>query len=92
MLVPVVVVVVVVVLLLLQQRLVNQQLSSSITKAIISPVVRDSLLSLSKTAYSKSKYSRLVVIFIENPLCLAVWLQTLFFYYNMRQNARTCKL
>ena len=63
----VVVVVVVVVLLLLQQRLVNQQFSSSITKAIISPVVSDSLLSLSSTAYKSSKYSRLVVIFIEIP-------------------------
>ena len=69
---PVVVVVVVVVrplLLLLQQRLLNQQLSNSIIKAIINTVVRDSLLSLSSTAYSKSKYRRLVVIFIENPLC-----------------------
>ena len=73
MLLPFVVVVVVVVvrllLLLLQQRLVNQQLKSSITKAIISPVVSDSFLPSSNTAYSKSKYSRLVVIFIENPLC-----------------------
>ena len=66
MLVPlvVVVVVVVVVLLLLQQRLRNQQLNSSITKAMISPVVSDSLLSLSNTAYNSSRYSKLVVIFI----------------------------
>ena len=73
--------------LLLQQRL-NQQFSSSITKAIISPVVMDSLLSLSSTAYSNSKYKRLVVMFINNPL----FLQTLFFYYNMRQKAQTCRL
>ena len=33
-----------------------------------SPVVRDSLLSLSNTAYNKSKYSKLVVIFIKIPL------------------------
>lgn len=59
----VVVVVVVVVLLLLQQRW-NQQLNSSITKAMISPVVSDSLLSLSNTAYNSSRYSKLVVIFI----------------------------
>ena len=62
-LVVVVVVVVVVLLLLLQQRR-NQQFNSSITKAIISPVVSDSLLSLSNTAYNIRRYSKLVVIFI----------------------------
>ena len=61
---PVVVVVVVVVVLLLLQHLVNQQLNSSITKAIISPVVIDSLLSLSSTAYNSKRYSKLVVMFI----------------------------
>ena len=59
--------VVVVVIVLLQQRLWHQQLKSNITKAIISPVVRDSLLSLSKTAYNSNKYSKLVVIFIKIP-------------------------
>ena len=87
----VVVVVVVVVLLLLQQRLEYQQLNNSITKAIISPVVSDSFLPSSKTAYSKSKYSRLVVIFIENPLCFYKRCFFTTICVKMRESAK-CKI
>lgn len=59
----------------------KQQFSNIITKAIVSPVVSDNLLSLSNTAYNSKRYSKLRVMFIVSPLIF----QRLFLSYNMRK-------